>query len=111
MFLKLLSFLFSIWAQLLNRLQQRLDIILIPLDNFTEHYSSPTSSPGPSNNSGTGLVNNVNSICTANVRDVSENWPHMERKRYTPMQVIYSQTSETWVNVHNVLQFLEVREG
>lgn len=36
--------------------------------------------------------------------------PHIERRRYTPMQVVYSQVSETWVNVHNILHFLEITD-
>lgn len=96
---------YSVWAQLLNRVQQRLDIILIPLDNFTEHYSSPSNSPTPGSN-----CSNSN-ICSATIRDVRENWSHnLERKHYTPIQVIYSQTSDTWVNVHNILHFLEITE-
>lgn len=78
---------------------------MIPLDNFTEHYSSPTNSPTPGNSSGGG----IGSIGTARVRDV-DTWLHLERRRYTPIQVIYSQLSETWVNVHNILQFLELTD-
>lgn len=40
-----ITFLTSVWAQLMNRAQQRLDLVLIPLDNFCESYSSTTSSP------------------------------------------------------------------
>lgn len=94
----------SVWAQLLNRLQQRLDIILIPLDNFTEHYSSPTNSPVPGNSGSGG-----SSSGGVTMRDV-DNWPNLEKKRYTPIQVIYSQVSDTWVNVHNILQFLELSD-
>lgn len=35
---------------------------------------------------------------------------HCERKTYTPIQVIYSQLSDTWVNVHNGLHFLEITD-
>lgn len=87
----------------MDRLQQRLDIILIPLDNFTEHYSSPTSSPTPGNSS--GGVHMVNVSKTAD-----SSWAHIERKQYTPIQVIYSETSDTWVNVHNILHFLDITE-
>lgn len=38
------SFCFSVWAQLMNRVQQRLDLILIPLDNFCESYNNSTAS-------------------------------------------------------------------
>lgn len=32
----------------------------------------------------------------------------MDSRRYTPIQVIYSQTSNTWVNVHDLMYFLEI---
>lgn len=75
-----------VWAQLMNRAQQRLDLVLIPLDNFCEIYSSPTSSP---------------------ISDHSWRSPHAIT---SPIQVIYSQMSLTWVNVHDLLHFVEITD-
>lgn len=36
----------SVWLQAMDRKQQRLDIILIPVDNFCETFSNSASSPG-----------------------------------------------------------------
>ena len=37
---------FSVWAQIMNRQQQRLDLILIPVENFCcEPYNSNPSTP------------------------------------------------------------------
>lgn len=36
---------FSVWAQVMNRTQQRLELVLIPVDNFCESCGSVTSSP------------------------------------------------------------------
>lgn len=36
---------FSVWTQVMNRTQQRLELVLIPLDNFCESCGSVTSSP------------------------------------------------------------------
>lgn len=41
----------SVWLQAMDRKQQRLDIILIPVDNFCETYSSSRSSPAVSTDS------------------------------------------------------------
>lgn len=38
----------SVWMQGMDRRQQMLDLLLIPLDNFCETYSSSTSSPSGS---------------------------------------------------------------
>lgn len=41
-------FCFSVWTQILNRTQQRLDLVLIPLDNFCETYNlDPKSHVNP----------------------------------------------------------------
>lgn len=39
---------FSVWMCGMDRKQQRLDLLLIPVDNFCETYSSSTSSPSGS---------------------------------------------------------------
>lgn len=76
-----------VWAQLLNRTQQRLDLVLIPLDNFCETY---------------------------NLEPLLPVEPEMEWKgsnaSISPMQVVYTQTSATWINIHDLLHFLEFSE-
>lgn len=71
-----------IWVQLLDRRQQRLDIVLLSLSNFTEvlpmYDDSSSSSPDLSN----PLV-----------------------------QVIYSEESNVWINVHDILYFLPTRNN
>ncbi|XP_055680825.1 dipeptidyl peptidase 8 [Lutzomyia longipalpis] len=74
-----------IWTQLMNRLQQRLEVVLIPIDNFCEPYSSGPSSPAG--------------------EEVDWKSP---LPAISPMQVIYRETSSTWVNVHDLLHFLDV---
>nr|XP_014088753.1 dipeptidyl peptidase 9 isoform X1 [Bactrocera oleae]XP_014088754.1 dipeptidyl peptidase 9 isoform X1 [Bactrocera oleae]XP_036233185.1 dipeptidyl peptidase 9 isoform X1 [Bactrocera oleae]XP_036233186.1 dipeptidyl peptidase 9 isoform X1 [Bactrocera oleae]XP_036233187.1 dipeptidyl peptidase 9 isoform X1 [Bactrocera oleae]XP_036233188.1 dipeptidyl peptidase 9 isoform X1 [Bactrocera oleae]XP_036233189.1 dipeptidyl peptidase 9 isoform X1 [Bactrocera oleae]XP_036233190.1 dipeptidyl peptidase 9 i len=78
-----------VWMQGLNRKQQRLDLVLIPLDNFCETYTSTASSPSGS---------------------VDHSWKSPYCRAVSPLQVIYSQTSDTWVNVHDLLYFLEITD-
>ncbi|XP_017770979.1 PREDICTED: dipeptidyl peptidase 9 [Nicrophorus vespilloides] len=70
-----------IWVQLLDRKQQRLELVLLSLNNFTEvlpMYDEGSSNPGDIGN---------------------------------PMvQVIYSEESNVWVNVHDLLYFLPAKE-
>lgn len=66
---------FSIWVQLLDRRQQRLDLVLLSLSNFTEVL------PIYDDNSTVHLSSPI-------------------------VQVIYSQESSIWVNVHDLLYFL-----
>lgn len=69
----------SIWVQLLSRRQQRLELVLLSLNNFTEILPMYDDS----NNSHTG----------------------------SPIvQVIYTQQSSIWVNVHDLLHFLPSME-
>lgn len=59
---------FRIWLQVLDRRQQRLELVILSIDNFVEHASS-------------------------NIINSSHN------STFIPPQVIYSQTSNVWVNV------------
>lgn len=59
---------FRIWLQVLDRRQQRLELVILSIDNFVEHASS-------------------NIIISSN------------NSTFVPPQVIYSQTSDVWVNV------------
>ncbi|XP_017967376.1 dipeptidyl peptidase 9 isoform X2 [Drosophila navojoa] len=77
-----------VWMQGLNRKQQRLDVMLIPLDNFCESYSSQVSTP------------------TDSIGDHS--WRSPYNRTISPLQVIYTEQSESWINVHDMLYFLEV---
>lgn len=69
------QFSFSIWVQLLDRRQQRLDVVLLSLNNFTEVL--PMYDDNSSLHLGSPIV-----------------------------QVIYTQESCVWVNVHDLLYFL-----
>lgn len=83
----------SVWAQLLNRQQNRLDLVLIPLDNFCD-----VSSPNASNET------------TLNGAIVEHSWQSTLNKQISPIQVIWSQTSATWINVHDLFEFIEMNE-
>lgn len=80
----------SVWLEALDRKQQRLDVMLIPLDNFCESYSSQVSTP------------------TDSLGDHS--WRSPYNRTITPLQVIYTEQSESWINVHDMLYFLEISE-
>ncbi|EDW43570.1 GM23448 [Drosophila sechellia] len=79
-----------VWVQGLDRKQQRLDVILIPLDNFCESYSSQVSTP------------------TDSLGDHS--WRSLYSRTITPLQVIYTERSDSWINVHDMLHFLDLTE-
>lgn len=79
-----------VWLQGLDRKQQRLDVMLIPLDNFCESYSSQVSTP------------------TDSLGDHS--WRSPYNRTITPLQVIYTEQSESWINVHDMLYFLELSD-
>ncbi|XP_068156351.1 dipeptidyl peptidase 9 [Drosophila tropicalis] len=80
-----------VWVQGLDRKQQRLDVILIPLDNFCESYSSQVSTP------------------TDSIGDHS--WRSPYNRTITPLQVIYTeQQLDSWINIHDLLYFLEITE-
>ncbi|KAJ6635497.1 Dipeptidyl peptidase 8 [Pseudolycoriella hygida] len=76
-----------VWAQIMNRTQQRLELVLIPLDNFCESCGSVTSSPNG-----------------------DHRWNSPLGRSTTPIQVIYKQTSTNWVNVNDLLTFLEIND-
>ena len=81
----------NVWAQLLNRQQQYLEVILIPVESFCcEPYNSNHSSP----------------------ESISEKhlWKSMVEKSSKPIQVIYTERSAQWINVHDLLYFLEITE-
>ncbi|EDV91234.1 dipeptidyl peptidase 9 [Drosophila grimshawi] len=79
-----------VWLQGLDRKQQRLDVMLIPLDNFCESYSSQVSTP------------------TDSIGDHS--WRSPYNRTISPLQVIYTEQSESWINVHDMLYFLEMSD-
>lgn len=62
---------FRIWLQILDRRQQRLELLVLSIDNFVEDNSSNM--------------------------DKSSNYLTL-----VPPQVIYSQTSNVWVNVRYI---------
>uniref|UniRef100_A0A1B0AJ65 Dipeptidyl peptidase 9 n=1 Tax=Glossina pallidipes TaxID=7398 RepID=A0A1B0AJ65_GLOPL len=79
-----------VWIQAMDRKQQRLDLLLIPVDNFCETYSSSTSSPSGS---------------------TEHSWKSPYSKTISPIQVLYTQLSDTWINVHDLLYFLEINDA
>ncbi|XP_063709274.1 dipeptidyl peptidase 9 [Culicoides brevitarsis] len=81
-----------LWAQLLDRLQQHLVVVLIPVDNFCEPYESASSTPSHDDGS-------------------SSSWRSPSDKSSSPLQVIYQETSSTWINVHDLLRFIEITDN
>lgn len=83
-----------IWAQLLNRQQNRLDLIVIPLVNFSDVCS---------NNGSEATSPNGSAI-------VEHSWQSSLAKPSGPIQVIWSQVASTWINVNDILEFIEVTD-
>lgn len=80
-----------VWAQLLDRQQKFLQLVLIPFESFcNEPYNSNPSS----------------------MESISEKhlWEVMMNKSSKPIQVIYTERTNQWINVHNLLHFLEIEE-
>lgn len=85
----------NIWAQLLNRQQNRLDLIIIPLDNFCD-VCGESSTP----------LNGT----TSNGTIVDHSWQSTLTKQISPIQVIWSQASTTWINIHDLFEFIEMTD-
>lgn len=101
-----------IWIQIMNRIQQRLDLILIPLDNFCEPYCSlPSSSAGSTGKIETSDEGGGDTEgCDADSNEENHSWTNALNKTRSPIQVIYSETSNTWINIHDLLYFLEITD-
>uniref|UniRef100_A0A182PSW5 Peptidase S9 prolyl oligopeptidase catalytic domain-containing protein n=1 Tax=Anopheles epiroticus TaxID=199890 RepID=A0A182PSW5_9DIPT len=124
-----------VWAQLLDRPQQRLELVLLPVDNFCEIYSSSSSSPNCGTTAASGTAASTVTYGSSPgqnavphhqqqqqqqhqqhghqshpPRKSSSGWRSPLDKSTRPLQVIYSETSKSWVNVHDVLQFVELSE-
>jgi len=81
-----------VWAQLLNRQQQYLELILIPIENFCcEPYNSNPSSPDSSND--------------------KHLWKCIMNKPEKPIQVIYTERSNHWINIHDLLYFIDIGDN
>ncbi|KAL7017779.1 hypothetical protein ACKWTF_010525 [Chironomus riparius] len=81
-----------VWAQLLNRQQQYLELILIPIENFCcEPYNSNPSSPDSSND--------------------KHLWKCIMNKPDKPIQVIYTERSNHWINIHDLLYFIDIGDN
>lgn len=91
-----------IWAQVLNRQQNRLDLIVIPLDNFCDVSSSSNISSSSSNSADATSSNGAPII--------EHSWQSTLSKRITPIQVIWSQVASTWINVNDILEFIEMTD-
>uniref|UniRef100_A0A1Q3F6C2 Putative dipeptidyl-peptidase n=1 Tax=Culex tarsalis TaxID=7177 RepID=A0A1Q3F6C2_CULTA len=101
-----------VWAQLVNRIQQRLDLVLIPLDNFCELYSSSSPSPGGGAGSSSTSSSTHNSKPEPSTTSATnEYWKSSTSVACRPLQVIYSETSPNWVNVNDILHFLELTDN
>ncbi|KAL1403649.1 hypothetical protein pipiens_019270, partial [Culex pipiens pipiens] len=102
-----------VWAQLVNRIQQRLDLVLIPLDNFCELYSSSSPSPGTAGAGSTGTTSSSthNNSKPESSSASNEYWKSSTSVTCRPMQVIYSENSPNWVNVNDILHFLELTDN
>lgn len=83
----------SIWCQLLNRQQNRISLVMIPLDNFCEICSGSSTASSP------------------NALSAEHSWQATLGKTTTPIQVLFAQTSPTWINVNDALQFLEMTDS
>lgn len=104
----------SVWAQLLNRQQNRLDLILIPLDNFCDvcdsSSSSSSSGSGSSGNQSSSVMDTTMSpngitVTTSNI--IEHSWQSSLARQTAPIQVIWSQVAGTWINVNDILEFIE----
>ncbi|XP_031621531.1 dipeptidyl peptidase 9 isoform X2 [Contarinia nasturtii] len=85
-----------IWAQLLNRQQNRLDLIVIPLKNFSDVCNSNSNSTETTSPNGSAIV--------------EHSWQSSLTKQSAPIQVIWSQVASTWINVNDILEFIEVTD-
>lgn len=81
-----------VWAQLLNRQQQYLELILIPVENFCcEPYNSNPSSPD-----------------SASEKHI---WKSILDKSAKPIQVIFTERSSQWINIHDLLYFIDISDN
>uniref|UniRef100_A0A182FL67 Peptidase S9 prolyl oligopeptidase catalytic domain-containing protein n=1 Tax=Anopheles albimanus TaxID=7167 RepID=A0A182FL67_ANOAL len=111
-----------VWAQLLDRPQQRLELVLLPVDNFCEIYSSLSTSQHCGTEGGNHAAASTHQSTTVpstqtqqqqqqtNAQSSSTGWRSPLDKSTRPMQVIYSETSSSWVNVHELLYFIELTD-
>uniref|UniRef100_A0AAG5CY88 Dipeptidyl peptidase 9 n=1 Tax=Anopheles atroparvus TaxID=41427 RepID=A0AAG5CY88_ANOAO len=123
-----------VWAQLLDRPQQRLEVVLLPVDNFCEIYSSSPSSPNAPQGASAGSCGGTQSPGQHSHQQNAQQTQHPQAhhhhnhhhqhqhqppssgwrspldKTTRPLQVIYSETSTSWVNVHDLLHFIELSE-
>lgn len=112
----------SVWAQLLNRQQNRLDLILIPLDNFCDVCDSSSGGGGDGGGDGCGdSISDVNqsdgSVLDTTVSSdgitvtinpiVKHSWQSSLARQTAPIQVLLSQVAGFWINVNDILEFIE----
>ncbi|CAH8631034.1 dipeptidylpeptidase [Schistosoma haematobium] len=85
-----------VWCQLITRLQQRLSLILIPVDNFLP-ISDVVNHPDPSSSSSSSF-----SSATSTLTDYSSSF-------FTSpcIELVTEVESKFWVKVHDVLTFLK----
>lgn len=99
----------SVWAQLLNRQQNRLDLILIPLDNFCDvcDSNSSSSSSGQSGSAMDATMSPNSGAPATSVPIIEHSWQSSLFRQTSPIQVIWSQVAGTWINVNDILEFIE----
>lgn len=92
----------SVFAQLLDRQQRRTEVVLIPLTLFNDVVSCSHSSTTttPSESAGTA----------ASTPPADHSWQSSLNKMASPIQVIYSQNSPTWININDLFTFIEYSE-
>lgn len=90
-----------IWTQVLNRQQNRLDLIVIPLDNFCDECNTNVDD----------INNSVSTTSPNGTVIIEHSWQSTLSKRVTPIQTILSQVASTWLNVHDILEFIELTEN
>ncbi|XP_063868787.1 dipeptidyl peptidase 8-like isoform X3 [Scylla paramamosain] len=86
----------QIWCQLLDRRQQKLELILLSLSSFTGINSSPSTS---TTNSATTISTTTMTTTTSTTTTTAttQSAPHMAP------HLMISQHSNTWIDVHNLL--------
>ena len=105
-----------VWCQLLDRPQQLLVIVLIPIGSFvaqSELISTGSMLPVGHPHMGHISVEGVSSIPSSSSPNDMVGGLHQSFKPSSqpPLQVIYTCRSETWITVSDILTFCSTRSG
>ena len=85
-----------VWAQILDRSQQRLELILIPESQFVRRLAQGSSTLAHSPPSSLPRLS-----CTLEGRNGQE-----ATRESGALQVIASEQSDSWISIHDILHFL-----